>query len=77
MNEWIVKHKSDDLWLGMWGWTYARNSALRFKFRDEADGWAKGKVPGGTWEAQEYRPDDERRPDVQSDYDPFGLRQHD
>lgn len=77
MNEWTVKHKTDDLWLGMYGWSYAQDRALRFRFREEAEEWARDKLPAGTWSAQEFRPDDERRPDVQSDYDPFGLRQHD
>lgn len=77
MIEWVVKHITDDLWLGLYGWSYARNSALRFRFADEANEWARGKLPAGTWRAEEYRADDERRPDVQTDYDPFGLRQHD
>jgi len=75
MNEWLIKQRSANLYWSMYGWSPYVERGMRFLAQRDAETAAQANkmIPEGTWETVKYAFDDERRPDVKTDYNPFAA----
>jgi hypothetical protein len=78
LKQFVIRHadKPDHFW-SLYGWAPLLN-ALRFSSEADAQGFRRdhglaGPGPAGAATIHGIAFDDERRPDVQTDYNPFAV----
>lgn len=66
----IIQHRDGGRFLSLYGWG-SKTSALRWSDERGAEGYNRDHGDAGVVVKADY--DDTRRPDVATEYDPFGL----